>query len=319
MRTRFLSVLAVTAILFASCGNDDEVTTEVNDGRVQFSSGVNAATPKVGGADGNEWSMNDPIGIYMRDNAAGKAIVSDNIEYKATSFTNNSKSATFTPANATETIYYPVNTPAKVDFVAYHPYQSGISNYVYKVDVSSAKQASQTGIDLMRAYADNNDGTGAKGYDKTNVLPVNLVFDHQLVKVKINVTAGAGVDNLNGLAVTIKGMDTTADFDLSGVNGITNEAGAANSSITPFNAGNNSFEAILLPVSTLTTETIEFTVGGNTYTWTINDTNNSNNVTSLVKGKIYTFNVTVMKHAVEVTGSINKWVSAGDPTTGTAD
>jgi hypothetical protein len=311
MRTKFLSVLAVTAILFASCSSDDEATTEVNDGRVLFSSGVNSTNLKVGGTGGDQWTLNDPIGIYMRDNTMGKDIVSENIEYKATSLSNGDKNATFT---STTPIYYPVNTPAKVDFVAYHPYQASVSNYVYKIDVSSAKQASQTGIDLMRAYAD---GIGNAGYDKTNNSPVNLVFDHQLAKVIINVTAGTEVaPDLNNLTVNIKGMNTTADFDLNGTNGITNEGGQLD--ITPYRTpSTDTFEAILLPVA-LTTQTIEFTVGGNTYKWTINSSSNSNNVTSLVKGKIYTFNVTLKKTGMEVIGTISPWESAGAPTGGTA-
>lgn len=311
MRTKFLSVLAVTAILFASCGNDDEVTTEVNDGRVLFSSGVNVATPKVGGILGNIWNNGDAIGIYMVEN--GGTTVAEgaaNMKYTTTS---TSTSATFTPGSPAQAIYYPVDITQKVDFIAYHPHNPSVTNYVYPVDV--ADQASQSAIDLMRAFAN---GMGNAGYDKTNASPVNLIFDHQLSKVILNVTAGDGVDNLNGLTIAIKGMNTTADFDLKGVGGITNEAGAASSSIAPFDAGSNKYEAILLPVA-LTTQAIEFTVDGNTYSWTINNSNNTNNVTSLEKGKIYTFNVTLMKHKVEVTGSINLWQSAGVPSTGTAD
>ena len=303
MKTKFLSVLAVTAILIASCGNDNEVTPEVNDGRIQFTSGVNAAPSRVGGADGDQWTQNDLIGIYMRDNTVGKAIVSDNIEYKATSFTNSNKSASFTSITP---IYYPVNTPAKVDFVAYYPYQSGISNYVYKVDVSSTRQASQSSIDLMRAYAD---GIGNAGYDKTNTLPVNLVFDHQLAKVALNVTAGAGVTDLSGLTIAIKGMNTTADFNIASTV-LSNEDGASTSSITPYHAGSYSYEAILLPVAALgAAHIVEFTIGSNTYTWTMS--NNSSGITSLVAGNKYIFDVTLQKNAIAVSGTIAAWGNGG--------
>lgn len=302
MQTKFLSVLALSAILFASCSSDDE-SNEPNDGRVKFTSGVNAPTTKVAGANGDQWEGTEQIGIFMRDNAAGKAIQQPNVLYTTTS---TGASATFTSSTP---LYYPVNTPAAVDFVAYHPYTTLTGDYGYSVDV--ATQTSQSAIDLMVATADNS----AAGYDKTNTSPVNLVFKHQLAKVKIDVTAGDGVADLTGLAVSIKGMNTKANFDISSAT-LSNEGTVA--AITPVGTGAN-YEAILLPVA-LTTQTIEFTVGGNTYVWQINDSaNNTNNVTSLEKGKVYTFNVTVQKNKVTVTGTITPWQSAGAPTTGTAN
>lgn len=305
MKTKFLSVLAISALFFASCSNDDNTTPEVNDGRVLFSSGVRGVTTKVVGDDGDQWEGNEHIGIFMRDNAAGKGIVSSNVDYATTS---TGTSATFTSSSP---IYYPVNTPAKVDFVAYHPYQASLTNdYGYSVDV--AIQSSQSAIDLILAKNDNL----LAGFDKTNTSPINLVFDHQLAKVKINVKKGAGVADLTNLAVKITGMNTTADFDIS-TSSLSNETTIAD--IIPFDAGSNKYEAILLPTA-LITQTITFTVGGNTYEWLINDAaNNTNNVTSLEKGKVYTFNVTVKKNAVVVTGTITPWQSAGAATDGVAN
>lgn len=297
MKTKLFSALAITAILFASCSSDDNNAPETNDGRVQFSSGVNAVQSRVGGASGDQWDGNEHIGIFMRDNAAGKAILSSNVDYTTTS---TGASATFTSGSS---IYYPVATPAKVDFVAYHPYETLTGDYGYSVNVGT--QSSQSAIDLMVASNDN----ATVGFDKTNPSAVNLVFDHQLAKVKINVIAGAGVNDLTDLAVKIKGMNTTADFDIATAT-LSNEGTVAD--IVPYNvASTANYEAILLPTA-LTNQTIEFTVGGNTYAWTINDAaNNTNNVTSLLKGKVYTFDVTVKKNAVVVTGTITPWQSAG--------
>lgn len=295
MKTRFLSLLAITALLFVSCSDDDNIP-EANDGMVKFSSGVSGLQSRVGGADGDVWAQDDPIGVYMRDNAVGKAIVSENIQYNAQS------AGTATSFTSNTPIYYPVNDPAKVDFVAYHPYQTPLTDdYGYAVDVSD--QADQSAIDLMVSTADNN---GA-GYDKTNPSAVNLKFRHQLAKVILVVSKGAGVDNLTGLTVSIGGMNTTADFDISTAT-LSNETDVAD--ITPYDAGSDRYEVILLPVTALdANHVVEFTVGGNTYKWTMKE--NDRSIDKLETGKKYTFNVTLKKNAVSVTGTIDEWEDVG--------
>lgn len=293
-RTGFLSLVAITALLLVSCNTDDDIQ-EANDGKVLFSSGIEGPQLRVGGADGDEWEGDESIGIYMRNNA-DEAILSNNVEYKAQSA---GKTTTFT---STTPIYYPVNTPVKVEFIAYHPHQTPLAgDYGYKVNV--ATQTSQSAIDLMVAEADN----GGTGYDKANTSPVNLKFYHQLAKVVLNVSPGDGVDDLTGLAVSLTGMNTTADFDIA-TKALTGETDAA--AITPFNAGGNAYEAILLPVTTLgTSHVVEFAVDGNTYAWTMSD--NDGGITGLVAGNKYTFNVTVQKNKVSVSGTIEAWGNGG--------
>ncbi|MBK5720631.1 fimbrillin family protein [Dysgonomonas sp. Marseille-P4677] len=158
----------------------------------------------------------------------------------------------------------------------------------------------------MTAFADN---TGA-GYDKANTSAINLRFKHQLAKIVINVANGAGIPNLTGLTVSIEGMNTNADFDLKGTAGITNISEIV--AITPFDAGSNNYEAILLPVTLNNTHVVRFTVGGNTYIWTIS--NNNNNITAFESSKKYTFNVTINKEEVQVTGAIDVWENGGSGT-----
>lgn len=307
MKTKLLSALAISALLFASCSNDDDNNTlEVNDGRVKFSSGI-TATPQTKVATDNAgnstWNINDPIGIYMVANGTTTvAENAENIPYKATTA---AASTSFTPLGATA-IYYPVNTPAKVDFIAYHPYESSVANWVYPVDVST--QTPQTGIDLMYATADNS-GTG---YDK-NSTNVNFAFDHQLVKLIINVSTGAGVTGTVS-AVSITGMNTSAEFDLTGTAGLT-DLGTPQA-ITPYTATvGTKYEAILLPAATLSAaNTVTFTTSASeTFTWPMSD-----DITGLVAGSIYVYNITLTKYAVNAAGNITNW-TVGSTGTGTAD
>lgn len=304
MKTKLLSALIITALLFASCSNDD--SPEVNDGRVKFSSGI-SATPQTKVATDNAgnstWSLNDPIGIYMVANGTMTIAESaQNIPYMATT---SAASTSFTPSGST-TIYYPVNTPAKVDFIAYHPYQSSVSGYEYSVDVST--QTSQTNIDLMYAATAI---TSPAGYDKTSA-DVNFTFDHQLVKLIMNVSTGTGVTGTVS-AVSITGMNTSAKFDLTGVAGLT-DLGTPQA-ITPYTAtAGTKYEAILLPAAALSSANkVTFTTSaGETFTWEMSD-----DINNLDAGSIYVYDITLTKYAVSATGSITKW-TVGTPGTGIA-
>lgn len=304
MKIKLTGIVALTAVLFASCSNDD--TPEVNDGRVNFTSGITATSQGTRVSTDNQgnsvWSINDPIGIYMVANGTTTiAENAENIPYKATT---PNLSTQFAPLGAT-TIYYPVNTSEKVGFIAYHPYSSSVVNWVYPVDVST--QTRQTDIDLMYATANNGGG----GYDKTST-NVNFTFSHQLAKLIINVSIGQGVTGAVS-AVSIKGMNTTAKFDLTGEAGLTDWG--TPQAITPYMAtAGTKYEAILLPTALSADNTVSFTTtAGETYTWAM-----SNNITSLVAGSIYVYDITLTKHKVEVTGNITNW-TVDTSGTGTAD
>ncbi len=298
MKTKFLAALAITALLFASCSDDND-TPEVNDGRVKFSSGINGANLKVGGTNGDEWTMGDPIGIYMIKNgepltAANIMEDADNVGYKAA---RGGGSTGFSPVGS-QVIYYPVDETQKVEFFAYHPYQPSLTDFIYSINLMN--QSDQSALDLMIAKADNS----GSGYDKINNSAVDLKFNHQLAKVFINVLAGDGVSSLDGLTVNIKGMNATADFDLSNPS-IANEGIQAD--IIPYKQQNAYiYEAILLPVVFSSKHIVEFNVGGNTYKWNMQA--NSGGISILDSGNKYTFDVRLQKGKVLVNGSILPWL-----------
>lgn len=301
MRTKFLSALAVTAILFVSC-SDDNNTTEVNDGQVKFSSGITSTGLKVGGTGGDQWEGNESIGIYMVDN--GGATVAEgatNILYATTS---TGLAATFSSSTP---IYYPVDATQKVDFIAYHPHSASVSNYVYPVDVTT--QTSQSAIDLMKAFDDN---TGS-GYDKTNGTNyINLVFDHKLTKVIFNTTPdtnnGLTAADLANMTVTIKGLNTGASYNIS-TDVLTEASPAVVANIpTKTTTAGTLYEAIVVPQT--------FTAGVVTVEFALNNIKNEVFVynmpaTTFAKAEKHTFNVTVQRTGVQVRGIINAWDPIG--------
>lgn len=310
MKTKLLPVLALSTILFTSC--NDEKTPEVNDGRVKFSSGITDVHSRVGGAEGDLWNNGDAIGIYMieHDETLSASSIkegADNVKYTTASTGASALFASTTP------IYYPVNGPL-VDFIACHPYGSSAVDENYWYDIDLKDQSNQSAIDLMTASA-NNDGAG---YDKTNTSVVNLHFKHHLAKVILQVKAGDGVNNLTGLEVKVKGMHYTVIFDLTDFSFV-GTGSTADTEITPyFNTENGNYELILPPtlLYNLSDCIAEFTVGGNTYVWIIAD--NSNDITDFNSGEKYTFDVTLTKQKVQVSGTIEKWITL-DGGTGTAN
>lgn len=293
------------AILFTSCNVNDDIIDSNKQLEVKFTSDITATVETKAAIDaaGNSlWETGDPIGIYMVGNG-GITVVegAENVKYTASV---SGASTSFVTGGST--IYYPVNTPNKVDFIAYHPHRTTVTNWVYPVNVTT--QTPQTNIDLMWATADN---AGA-GYDKMNNLAVNFVFHHQLVKLVMNITKGAGATGTIS-SVTIKGMNTTATFDLTGAGGLTGIASPA--SITPYTTTTDSkYEAILLPVATLgASHTVEFTIGTETYVWPM-----ANDISDLAAGSIYIYDITLTRYAVNVTGRIGSW-TVGSTGSGTAE
>lgn len=305
MKTRFLSVLAISTILLSSCSNDDN-TTEVNDGRVQFTSGVSANQTKVSGTDGNQWEGNEAIGIYMVN--TGLTTIAENAENIEYTTTSTGTAATFT---STTPIYYPVDATQKVDFIAYHPHSASVNSYVYAVN--TATQTNQSAIDLMRATADNS----GSGYDKTQGASyINLTFDHKLTKVIFNTTPdtnnGLVQADLANMTVTIKGLNTKANYniDTDVLDTPTTVADIATKTTT---AG-TLYEAIVVPQSFLINiVTVEFAL------------NNAKNevfvyevpATIFATAEKHIFDVKVQRTGVQVRGTINPWQSVG-AVTGTA-
>lgn len=309
MKTKksILLMCALAAVCLSSCDKND-TTVPANDGAVRFTSGITATpgTRATIDTDGNSlWEKGDPVGIYMLTHdtytvtgGAGNVPYTADMAGAATAFT----------ATGAD-IYYPMDDAARVDFLAYHPYNAAVAGFDYPVNL--AQQTPQTAIDLMTAHADKQ-GAGYAKADGAAGTAVDFAFAHRLVKLVMNVTTDASVRGTIA-SVSIKGMNTTASFDLTTG---TLSAAANITDITPCTVTDQTrYEAILLPVGALAaTHTVTFTTTeGECYTWAM-----SKQIASLDAGTIYTYDVNVTRHAVTATGSIDKW-KVGSTGTGTAE
>lgn len=289
------ATLIVVCAVIVSCEKDNIPIN--NDGTVRFTSGTTATQTCVTIDPQNKsvWEEGDPVGIFMVKHGTDDVLENaENIKYTALG---TGVSTSF--ASVVQAIYYPLDETEKVDFIAYHPYRETVSGFVYPVDVSN--QTSQTDIDLMWAIADKQ-GTGYSKEDGRNNTSVDLAFDHQLTKLRMKVTKDPNVPG-EIVKVTINGMNTTTSFDLKGSGGLTGMDSAKTFEACTVTAG-SVYEAILLPLGPLdATHTVTFTTDqGEDYTWSM-----YKQIAELKPGNIYTYDITVAKYVIEVTGNINSW------------
>jgi len=291
----FLLFTLVVTGLFTSC-NDEDLSRKDSGQAVTFASGINGYDTRVA-SNGDEWTTGDNVGIYMLKHGEKTVISTGNVKHTATSSGKSTSFAAETP------LHYPTDG-STVDFIAYYPYSSVISNMKYPVVLSD--QSVQGALDLM--YAENS-----VGYDQSNVSAVDLKFNHVLTKVVMNVTATDHTIDVNNMTVKVKGMDRTADFSL--LNG---EISSRSSSgeITAYSTSENGrYELILLPVESLTnSHVVEFALNDESYIWIMNENtaDTGGSIDKLESGHRYTFDITISDSGVEAiatknSGSIVPW------------
>ncbi len=299
MKVNQLLFLATAAAAVTSSCQKAPVSEQEITKAVTFSSTIsNQVTTKAAGAD---WENNDAIGVFMKTGNGLSNALASNKQYVTTSGDGN-----FKATSATEEISYPADG-SNVDFIAYYPYQTTISNNVYPVNVSD--QTQQNKIDFMYA----NNVTGAN----KNTANAQLQFSHKLSKVNLTITAGKGVSTLSGLTVTYNGFNTTANFDLTTGTLAASANPAAIKAKTTAGTSNTTAEAILLPVTSAAGAKVEFKIGTETYTWTLPSS------TTYEAGKKYSYNIMLQEEAgnntaVVASGSIVDWtdVPSGSYTIG---
>jgi hypothetical protein len=278
MKTKLLVALAAMLAL-ASCQNSPNLQPKSES--VDFATAIGDYSTRA--AD-NHWDAGDNVGIYMI--AAGGTLdanaLAQNKKYTTTG--TNSLEA----ASAADEIYYPDNGAA-VDFIAYYPWQTTITDFTYPVNV--ATQSPMTAIDLL--YSDN-----ATGYTKGDPT-ADMTFTHELSKIVFNI-----VDKTEAItmpSVTVEGINTTAGFSL--VTGALSGAGTpADVAMVVSSTGDHSAraEAIILPAAEAD-YTFRFTIGEKTLRLVIEDL-------ALEEGKKYTYTVNVTdKVLMDGEGEIIDW------------
>lgn len=209
------AALCMAALLPSSCTSDDSVKIVENSKLVELSAQIGG--DKVNARSltrvvGNEWELNDMVGIYMVTDGGTipTNIVSDadgdyiNRRYKIAPGTG-STNVKLVPATQEDAMYYPEDGSV-VNFISYYPYLEGVStDHIYPIDIS--RQDEESAHDLL--YSTN--GTGS-----ISSATGNIRFDHQLSKlvVKLKPKDGQSLD-LSAMMSRVAGVPVTTTFNLT--------------------------------------------------------------------------------------------------------
>lgn len=276
----------VGAMLFTGCAADED-TTKIpdtpEDTAVRFISKVETR------ATASSFDANDAIGIYMIK--TGTKLTTANImENTANRQYVTPDKSTFKPIAEEQTVYFPKDNSV-VDFISYYPFSEQVTA-TFTLPINVADQSKQASIDLL--YSNN-----AKRREYTNP-STELVFKHQLARLHFVLKPGKGLTDelMKGATVTLKGMNTQADFSLA-----TGELAAKVSEkdiAALTSADGKTAEAIVLPSKG----------EGKQFVFKVNNEPFYYNLTAsdvLVSGEQYTYNVTLNRIENSVTGEIENW------------
>ncbi len=282
---RTLALLAA-GLLTAACGSDEAAQ---QDDRVALhvTSGI------VTRAMDNVWQTGDAIGVFMLDGSAVDTYA--NVKYVTQ---NGGTSGSFAAENEVETIYLPVDDTTR-DFIAYYPYQTGLTADKTACTISLADQSDLTAIDFMAAAK----VTGKSREDYT----APFVFTHKLSKITMDIQPGAGLKaaDLAGMTIALTGQPTTGTFDLLTATDVT-PSSAASASITLNTAADGSHaEAIVFPSADYGDMAFEFhTQEFGDYTWKLAS---STQAKRFEAGKKYRYTITVNRTSLIVSAIITDW------------
>ena len=324
-----MAILVATIVLSVSCNQVEVLSTNTSQQGVplQVSSGLTSVTRAVGTA----WESNDQIGVFTTANVSSPTISTKsgalndaNVLYQidadisgydgdtSGSLTN---AKAFKPLSTTATIYLPFDG-SPVNVYAYYPYTTGIGDDgIMSLNIESSKQTTPKEIDLMTASAISTSQAPIDALHPS----AQLLFNHRLSKITINVKAGSGYSDseiLGNTAITLKGTPHTASFALytSTLSNFSTATNIVPRKLTSATDGYlETYEVIVLPNETGNEagegREIEFKVG---------DTENgyyryaipSNK--SFVKGENTIYNITLSPTGLNISASIVGW-SEGDP------
>ena len=240
MKKTLLATLTL-GLFLTGCDKEDSLS-DVNETGIRFTAYMTESR-----ATDTAWEVGDEIGIYMQQTGTSGFV---NANYK---YTNSSDDVnTFTS-----------DTPMKylgngtVNFMAVYPYQQGVTdgNYHFTLgneDLSDndIMYASVTGIEA---------GTGN----------VSLTFSHKLAKIVLQLEDNSG-NAVSDAAVSIDKQCTTGALNVA--DGTVSATGDSYTSTLSFaNAGNGTYEVIVIPDKGYAERTIVITANGTTYRCPVED------------------------------------------------
>ena len=289
----FLSAFAVLALL-SGCNNDDkqEVSSQSVDGRVPIilSSGI-GDTRASQTLQNTQFRKNQTLDVQIEsvDNKTG---------YDMLTYFASDNGGSLQPLNGVYP-YYPTNG-ANVNIRAIYPTGYMSRNDFSVTPISQTDPEAYMASDLMFANKEN------VAKPATASESIQLVFEHKMTKIQVNLTA-EGVVSLTNSTVKLLGVKTQTLFDPQ--TGVVKEEDATGESgnILMTNNGAQGCAAIIVPQTKSSGYLLEIVLQNNDvlHYKTVQDM-------TFESGKVYTFNVKVIESNISVNTTVTPWESTTD-------
>ncbi|MGC3978604.1 MAG: fimbrillin family protein [Paludibacteraceae bacterium] len=279
MKTKLLSVLTLSAVLFAACSNDNEEPVDNWNGEIRLNTAstdlhITRAAPDDQIASGQQ------LGLYISENTFMPVVTyTPNLAYTA----NGTGGLTGT------TLYYP-ETGNGVKISGYHPYNSGLADtFDFSVAADQSGNTNYYNSDLLYS--------AEASYVRLETAHT-LVFDHLLSKITYTLVAGSGSPDLSG--ATVKIINTLPTVEFNRILGTISAAKGTVTRITP-NAGG----AIIVPQTIAAgTRLIEVILASGGILYHTVPTGGA----IFVSGKKYDYTITVNLTGISLATNVTSWI-----------
>ena len=307
-------ILAVSALLFVACSNDDEITKW--NGEIRLCTTTLLQTRAAQNIQGDQFEQNEKVDIFINENVSSSGYYYPQpIEYTADG---NGGLKTYM-----DTPRYPTSGN-DVNIFGVYPNNKAFNisdPYSFEVQDDQSDDGNYKASDLMLGAAANPVSRQAGA--------VAVTFKHMLSKININLTIGAGLNADSLVNATVHVLNTMPSTTFNVQDAAIGEAeGGAQSDVINIIAGNLpdnsaaisgdalSHSAIIIPQRIEGgTEFIQIVLHWDDPSYTeLTYSLPKTEVMEFESGKVYTYNLTVNRYEITATTSIDNWVTGAEVT-----
>lgn len=312
MKTKLLSVLALSALLFASCSNDEQ---DLNSGATELhiSSGVITLLKSAVNTQESTIANGEKVSLWVNDATTANAL------YKANQLTANGSNgfshgtAMYFPQTGNAVDIYAIHGKFSPAFASGDAFPSSAVSYSVESNQSILEGATFTNSDLLYAYSKNVSRNG-------NPTTASLTFYHMLSKLELAIKIGNGAPFLaasNAITLGSNNVIVDGEFTPSATATMTSQtdraamltAGTSRATIqlgqlisSDFTAVNVIYNEAIFAPQDMSGKVLTFTLSnGGQLKYTIPAN------TMFESGKKYQYQITLNLTGLQVTSSIADW------------
>ena len=314
--TKIISACAVLVAL-ASCSNDHVISQPgAEDTPIRIQANVGGITTRAAGnIHGGQFDAGEYINVYLFEKPEGTGTTTSYGTGGLVVFKTSNANGNMSPDPSAD-LFYPTNGQPVLAY-AFYPALSGELGYNIKNDATSFTVADDQSTPAAYKKSDLMFAEQVETAKTAN--PISLTFAHQLTKIKVNLTAGAGLANVTDatikmlnvnkkIVLTMPTPNYSQDISLSSPS---DNAGTTGIQFGTADAVNGNAIIIVPQTVAKGTTLFEVSYNGGTYSYTLPNGESDSGVTFAAKTE-YTYNLTLTSGGLTVKSTkITPWGNGG--------